>query len=258
MRLSFLGTGTSFGVPVIGCGCAVCRSEDPRNRRRRHALLIEEDGRRLLVDTPPELRLQLVDAEVRQVDAVFLTHPHADHTHGIDDLRVFSFRAERPLPFYVAEEFAEELRTRFSYIWDPDAPPTEGTTLPELDLRTFRDRERIEAAGFGLLPVRLPHGRMGSYGFRAGDLGVLVDAKKVPEDAVEALVGVRVLVVNALWHGHPHPSHFNVEEAVAMGDRLGAEATFLTHMSHRLDHAELEARLPEGVRPAYDGLTVEI
>lgn len=257
MRVTFLGTGTSFGIPVVGCECRVCGSPDPRNRRSRHGLLLRRQGRALLVDTPPELRLQLVDAGARHIDAVFLSHPHADHAHGIDDLRIFGLRSRKPVPLYVAAEYADEVRARFSYIWSPEKR-SKGTTVPDLDLRTFEDRQRLDAGGFSLLPVALPHGGHHSYGFRLDDLAVLVDAKEVPEDAVDLLRDVRVLVVNALWMGNPHPSHMNVEEAVEVSRALGAERTYLTHLSHRVDHADLEARLPDGVRVAHDGLEIEL
>lgn len=257
MKVRFLGTGTSYGVPVVGCGCRVCRSDDPRNRRTRHGILVEENDRRLLVDTPPELREQLVAAGVRQVDAVFLTHTHADHVHGIDDLRIFSLRSERALPVHVSARHVSELRERFAYIWER-AEPSPGTTVPDLELFPFRDREEFSAAGFRVLPVGLPHGNYVSYGFRIGDLAVLVDAKEVPEDAMSLLEGVKVLAVNALWFGNPHPTHFNVEEAVEVARRLGAERTYLTHLTHRLDYRETAERLPEGIVPAHDGLTVEV
>ncbi|MFQ5745904.1 MAG: MBL fold metallo-hydrolase [Gemmatimonadota bacterium] len=258
MKLTFLGTGTSFGVPVVGCDCAVCTSDDPRNRRTRHALLIEREGRRLLVDTPPELRLQLVTAGVRGIDAVYITHPHADHVHGIDDLRAFTVRSGSRLPVHVAAEYADEMRRRFPYFWGPGAGPAPGTTIPELELRTFRDREEPDIPGFRLRAIGFPHGPMRSYGFRIGDLGVIVDAKRVPEDAVSLLEDVPTLVLNALWFGSPHPTHFNVEEAVAVAERLRAGRTFLTHLTHRLEHRDLERRLPPAVRPAWDGLTIDV
>lgn len=258
MKIRFLGTGTSFGIPVVGCRCDVCRSDDPRNRRTRHGLLLEEEGRRLLVDTPPELRLQLVEAGLRRLDAVFLTHTHADHAHGIDDLRIFTLRSERPLPVHVAEEYVGELTDRFGYIFGEDRRPSPGTSVPELDLVPFREGERVEAAGFELAPVAFPHGDFRSYGFRVGGLAVIVDAKAVPESAVDLLRGVDVLVVNALWFGNPHPSHFNVEEAVETARALDADRTYLTHLTHRLDHGELEERLPPSIRPAHDGLEVEL
>ncbi len=258
MKLRFLGTGTSFGVPVVGCGCEVCRSDDPRDRRTRHGLLLRDGGRTVLIDTPPELRLQLLQAGVRTVDGVYLTHPHADHCHGLDDLRIFTLRSERPLRFHVAEEYAGELRRRFGYVWGDGGDPTPGTTVPELELTTFTDRQPVRVGGLELTPVAFPHGSYRSYGFRAGRLGVIVDAKAVPDGAAELFRGVDVLVVNALWFGNPHPNHFNVEEAVETARRLEAGRTYLTHLTHRLSHARLEEELPASIAPAYDGLEVEL
>ncbi len=192
------------------------------------------------------------------MDGVFLSHEHADHTHGIDDLRVFSMRAGAPLPLYVASEFEAELRSRFSYIWDRGSVPNQWSTVPDLDLCLFEDREPIDACGFPLIPIAFPHGVYRSFGFRAGDLAVVVDGKSVPDDAIPLLEGVRALVINALWFGDPHPGHFSIEDAIEVGRRLGAETTYLTHLTHRVVQAELDARLPPGVRAAYDGLTVEV
>jgi len=258
MRLHFLGTGTSFGVPVVGCGCAVCTSANPRNHRTRHGLALESDERVLLVDTPPELRLQLLGAGIDSVDAVFLTHLHADHVHGIDDLRIFTVRGRGPVPMFVPAEHADELRTRFAYIFDTRIRPSPGTTTPRIDLRTVRPGDTVQAAGFDLRVLAFPHGNTRSYGFRVGRLGVIVDGKSIPDAAHSALAGVEVLVINALWWGNPHPTHFNVEEAIATAQDLGAQRTYLTHLTHRLDHDELAARLPETMRPAFDGLVVEI
>ena len=209
------------------------------------------------MDTPPELRLQLLRAGVERLDAVFLSHEHADHTHGIDDLRIFSLRERRPIPFYVAREFDAGIRSRFSYIWG-DAPSQPGSAVPRLDLTLFDDRDVIEPGGLPLQVVALPHGAYRSYGFRVGGLGVLIDAKSVPEDAMEVFAGVDVLVTNALWFGDPHPGHFSMEEAAATARRLGAGRTYITHIAHRTRHEEIEQRLPAGVTPAYDGLVVEL
>ena len=257
MRLRFLGTGTSFGVPVIGCDCPVCGSPDPRNRRTRHALLLTDGPRRLLVDTPPELRLQLVAAGVEALEAVFLSHPHADHLHGIDDLRALSGPGGRRLPFHLAAEHAPELVRRFPYFLGPEAGGQPGTVVPELELLPYADRETFEAAGFRLTVVGFPHGAFRSYGFRCGDLAVIIDGKRIPEDAVPLLSGARTLVINALWHGSPHPTHFNVEEALSAIERLAPERAYLTHLTHRLDHGTLAGELPAGVEPAFDGLELE-
>lgn len=257
MRLRFLGTGTSFGVPVVGCDCATCTSTDPHDRRTRHAVLLESDDRALLVDAPPELRLQLLREGVRDVDAVWFTHAHADHVHGIDDLRVFSGRAG-PLPVYAHASTAAQLRTRFDYIFDATYQPPAGTSRPNLELHTFAAWTPIEIAGFRLLPIEVPHGDQQVFGFRTGALGYITDAKRLDERAVRALRGVDVLVLNALWRGHPHPTHFSVEEAVEAARTVGARQTWLTHLAHRVRHAELAASLPPGIAPAYDGLVVDV
>jgi phosphoribosyl 1,2-cyclic phosphate phosphodiesterase len=259
LRLRFLGTGTSFGIPVVGCRCETCTSTDPRDARTRHAAVIEDSGRALLVDTPPELRLQLVAAGVDRIDAVWFTHAHADHVHGIDDLRVFSARRREPLDAFAGAATCADLRARFSYIFDPDYRVPTGTTRPEIRLHEVDpDAGNVTAAGFELRPFRLPHGGVDVLGFRIGDLGYVTDAKTLPPAATEVLAGVRVLVLNALWFGNPHPTHFNVEEAVEAARRIGAERTFLTHLTHRLKHDALAAALPPGIAPACDGLIVEI
>lgn len=258
MKLTFLGTGTSFGIPVIGCDCRVCTSGDPRDRRTRHGALVGLDLGTLLLDTPPELRLQLVAAGVRRVDAVWFTHVHADHIHGIDDLRIFSLKGGSSVPAFGSPATLEALRSRFPYIFDPDVQPPRGTSKPDIALCPFDPTRPVEILGESFRPLPLPHGDMEVHGFRVGDLGYVTDAKTLPPDVVEHLEGVRVLVLNALWWGHPHPTHFNVEEAVDAARRVGAERTFLTHLTHRVAHAELAEALPPGIEPAYDGLTIEI
>ena len=258
MRLRFLGTGTSFGIPVIGCDCGTCTSDDPRDRRTRHGAILENGERRLLVDAPPELRLQLLDARVRSIDAVWITHCHADHVHGIDDLRAFTVRPPRQLDVWAPADCARVLRTRFDYIFDDAIRPEAGTSKPELRLHELPDEGALELAGLRVEPVPVSHGRMTPVGFRCGALGYVTDAKTVPAASLERLAGVRVLVLNALWHGNPHPTHLNVEEAIDLGRAIGAERTLLTHLTHRVRHDELAASLPAGFEPAYDGLVIDI
>lgn len=258
MRLTFLGTGTSFGVPVVGCRCATCTSPDPRDRRTRHGALLEAPGGTLLVDTPPELRLQLVAAGVERVDAVWFTHVHADHVHGIDDLRVFTVRHRQDLQVWAPDGTGVELFRRFPYIFDPSIRPAAGTTKPEIRLRPLREREEVEIVGETFLPLAVPHGPVSVLGFRTGGLGYITDGKRLPRETLQALKGVEVLVLNALWWGDPHPTHFNVEEAVEAAVEVGARRTFLTHLTHRVRHQELLEQLPEGIEPAHDGLVVEL
>ena len=258
LRLTFLGTGTSFGVPVIGCDCAVCTSDDPRDRRTRHAAMIECAGGRLLIDTPPELRLQLLREEVKRVDSVFLTHLHADHIHGIDDIRIFSTKGKGPVPTYVPDEMKAELVSRFPYIFDDSITVPKGTTKPRIRLHGYREGTPLKLLGEELVPFRVPHGPTDAFGFRIGPLGYVTDAKALPPAARAALEGVDVLVLNALWWGSPHPTHFNVEEAVEVALDVGASQTYLTHLTHRLDYRTLADALPPGIAPAYDGLVVDM
>ena len=258
MKLTFLGTGTSFGIPVVGCDCTVCTSDDPRDRRTRNGALLELPEGQLLIDAPPELRLQLVREGVRSVDAVWFTHMHADHVHGIDDLRVFSARQGEPLPTYVPEEYVSDLQGRFPYIFDPAVLPPAGTTKPEMRLQPIRAHGLERILGADVHPLAVPHGSALVYGFRVGGLGYITDGKRLPPDVAAVLKGVDVLVINALWFGSPHPTHFNVEEALEAARSVRARRTYLIHMTHRLKHAELASRLPNGVEPAYDGLTVEV
>lgn len=257
MRLTFLGTGTSFGVPVIGCGCSTCRSEDPRDRRGRHGALLHLPEGNLLIDTPPELRLQLLAAEVDQVDAVFYTHLHADHLHGIDDVRIFSTRGRGAVPALVPPGQAEVMASRFPYIFDDRITVPKGTTKPRIELATYEAGEPLELLGATLQPFVVPHGSMDVYGFRVGSLGYVTDAKSIPPEARAALDGVEVLVLNALWWGDPHPTHFNMEEAIEVARDIGARRTYLTHLTHRVGYQELRARLPSGIEPAFDGLAVD-
>lgn len=223
----------------------------PRSNRR-------EGGRRILIDTPPELRLQLLRAQVSAIDAVWFTHHHADHTHGVDDLRVFSMHSQAPLAVYAAQPCLEVLESRFDYVFNNLLKPVPGTTRPEGELRPLHPYVEVEIAGIPMTPLPVPHGNIEVYGFRTGDLGYITDAKELPARTLEALKGVRVLVLNALWFGRSHPTHFNVEEAVGVAQEIGAEMTYLTHISHRATHRELEDRLPAGVQAAVDGLTIDI
>lgn len=258
MKLTFLGTGTSFGIPVIGCRCRVCLSDDVRDGRTRHGALLTFDEGRVLVDTPPELRLQLIREGVGSLAAVWFTHPHADHLHGIDDLRIFTSIQQEDLPTYVPEGYEDTLRRRFRYIFDESVTVPEGTVKPEIRLRPYGPDDELEILGRTFHPLRVPHGPLSVFGFRVGGLGYVTDGKSLPPETRRALEGVDVLVLNALWFGDPHPTHFNVEEAVQAARSVGAPRTFLTHLTHQVGHRELLQKLPDGIEPAYDGLELDI
>jgi phosphoribosyl 1,2-cyclic phosphate phosphodiesterase len=257
MRLTFLGTGTSFGVPQIGCDCEVCRSTDPRDKRTRSGAVLEIGGSNILIDTPPELRLQLIASGFSRIDAVVYTHEHADHINGIDDLRIFSVRQRQPLPLFGPGETLERLRASFNYIFDDAVRPYEGTSKPSLTLRETEPDREITIAGARALPLAFPHGHLRVFGYRFGNLAYITDVKSIAEPQRARLRDLDVLVLNALWW-RPHPTHLSISEAIETAQSLGARRTYLTHLTHETGHADLEAKLPAGVFPAYDGLTVEV
>jgi phosphoribosyl 1,2-cyclic phosphate phosphodiesterase len=259
VKLTFLGTGTSFGVPQLGCGCAVCHSRDPRDRRTRVGATVETDeGKVILIDTPPELRLQLVQAEIDRVDAVLFTHDHADHTHGIDDLRAITARRDVHLPMYGSVETLRSIEQKFRYIFDDSIKPLPGTSKPRGRAVVVAPYETVRVAGVDVTAVPVPHGPVVTvFAYRIGPLAYVTDAKSVPDDVLDLLRGARVLVVNALFR-HPHPSHLSLSEALAVAAAVGADRTYLTHLTHENFHDDLEAELPSGVSPAFDGLAVTI
>ncbi len=257
MRLTLLGTGTSFGVPQIGCRCAACTSPDPRDRRTRTAALIETHDARLLIDTPPELRLQLVAAGVDRIDAVLFTHAHADHVHGIDDLRALSMRQRTALPAFASRDTMTELAGKFPYIFDPTFVVPAGATTPELAPHVLEPGVPIAIAGIAVLPLALPHGQQPVLGYRVGPLAYLTDVKTIPDSVIGALQGLDVLVLSALL-SRPHPLHLSISEAVAAAQRVGARRTYFTHLTHEFTHVALAAMLPATIAPAYDGLVIDL
>ncbi len=220
--------------------------------------MVETDGgTNILIDTPPELRLQLIAAGVSRVDAILFTHDHADHVHGIDDIRALSDRNDHPIDMYGPPETMERLARRFAYIFDDSIKALPGTSKPEGRAHPVVAGQTIRIGDVDVLPVAVPHGAATVYGYRIGKLGYITDAKELPDDAVSAFRGVSVLVLNALFRTS-HPTHLSVSEAVAAAKKVGARQTWLTHLTHRTGHEELEAELPAGIAPAFDGLTVQI
>lgn len=251
MEITFLGTGTSNGVPVIGCGCPVCRSTDPRDTRTRSSVVIRVDGQTILIDTTPELRLQALANDVTHIDAVAFTHAHADHVAGFDDLRSFNYLNQASLDAYADELTSALILERFAYAFERPFPFYGGK--PDLRLHTFRGDFKVGQTPFRPFPVG--HGRWTVMGFRIYDLVYLTDAKVVPDSSIDIMRGADVLVINGLRE-RPHPVHLSIPEALEIIAEVRPRRAYLTHLSHDVGHAEWSAKLPDGVELAYDGLTV--
>ncbi len=249
-----LGTGTSHGVPMIGCKCGTCTSTDPRDNRTRASILITSpDGSSVLVDTTPDLRSQALAHDVRRVDAIVYTHSHADHVMGLDDVRRFNVLQKSSIPCYADERTLRDLRRIYAYIFDPDTP--RGGGIPQVVLSRVMGEFCVGAATF--VPVPLMHGSRVILGYRVGSFAYLTDCSAIPDASWPLLRGVRTLILDALRE-RPHPTHLSVDEALAVVERVAPERAYFTHMCHDLPHAATCARLPAGVELAYDGLTFEI
>lgn len=251
MRLIILGCGTSTGVPLIGCHCGVCASTDARNRRTRSSILIEDSGKFILVDTATDLREQALANGIARIDAVLYTHPHADHIHGIDDLRSFNMVQGYAIPCYGNAPTIERIRAMFNYIFREDA--NDGW---KPDLTTTVIDGPFELFGVRITPVPIRHGAMSIYGWRVGNAAYLTDCSGIPRESLELLKGVEVLIVGAL-RNKPHPAHFTVQQAVEAAAAIRPLRTILTHMGHDVDYVKVSAELPAGVELAYDGMVVE-
>jgi phosphoribosyl 1,2-cyclic phosphate phosphodiesterase len=239
---------------MIGCDCEVCTSGDPRDTRFRPSIYVEmDDGLRVLVDTTPDLRTQALRHGVRQVNAILFTHAHADHVMGLDEVRRYNALSRKPMPVYADARTLEALRRTFSYIFEPDAP--RGGGVPDLRLWTIGGRFSLGRQE--VVPVPLRHGPWAILGFRFGPFAYLTDCNGIPESSFGLLEGVDSVVLDALRR-RPHPTHFTVDEAVAVARRIGARRTYFTHMSHDLGHAATCASLPEGMALAHDGLVLDI
>jgi phosphoribosyl 1,2-cyclic phosphate phosphodiesterase len=253
VRVTFLGTGTSHGVPMIGCDCAVCRSSDPRDTRLRPSIVVQTGSTTVLVDAGPDLRMQALRHDLRHVDAIVFTHGHADHILGMDDVRRFNWIMKAPMPCYADARTREDIRKTFHYVFDPSTP--KGGGLPSLDLRAIDGPFAI--ADVAVQPVPLWHGERRILGFRFGGFAYLTDCSGIDDEAWPLLTGVDTVVIDALRE-EPHPTHFSLGQAIAAGRRIGARETLFTHMCHHLPHEATNARLPAGMRLAYDGLTLEL
>ena len=253
-ELIFLGTGTSQGIPVIGCECEVCRSEDPRDKRSRSSVHFTFNGLGIQIDTGPDFRTQMLREGLHQVDAVLFTHEHQDHIAGLDDVRPMIFRTKKAMPLFGQERVIARIKKAFHYAFEeqpyPGAPKFDVHSIDELDTLT------IGNVDVQLIPVN--HGQLPILGYRIGDMGYLTDVKTVPDNSIEKLQGLKTLVFDALHH-NPHQSHCTLEEAVEWAKIIDADYTYLIHLSHHMGtHEQTEAQLPDGIHIAYDGLRLPV
>ncbi len=252
MKLTFLGTGTSTGVPTLTCECRVCTSSDPRDKRTRPSILLEYDGRVVVIDTTPDFRQQALRAQIRRLDAVIFTHDHADHIFGLDDVRVFYFRQNVPIPIYADSRTMESIRRIYRYIFDQSYSYG---GLAKLDPQLIDGP--FDLWGERLIPVPVVHGDLPILGFRFGNAAYVTDFSTIPEATLPLLENLDVLVLDALRH-KPHPTHSSVEQSLGLVERLKPRRAFFTHIAHELGHAETNAGLPAHVRLAYDGLVLNV
>ncbi|NOK59557.1 MAG: MBL fold metallo-hydrolase [Chloroflexi bacterium AL-W] len=254
MRLTFLGTGTSTGVPVIGCMCDVCTSSNPRNKRLRTSALLEVAGLTILIDAGPDLRQQALAVGMSHLDAVLITHTHADHIAGLDDIRPLNFRQKAAIPLYGTRPTLYDIQKRFDYAF---ANLSEGSTRPSLELTEINPTEPFMIGSVTIRPLPIQHGTWAITGYQIGRLGYVTDANVIPPESQEHLRNLDVLVLNAL-RAEPHPTHFSIAEAVDIITNLNPRRAFLVHMNHQVDYATTNCTLPEHIQLAYDGQVVDI
>jgi phosphoribosyl 1,2-cyclic phosphate phosphodiesterase len=253
LRITFLGTGTSQGIPVITCGCEVCRSDDPRDNRLRVSILMETGDKTIVIDSGPDFRYQMLRAKVKDLDAIVYTHEHKDHVAGLDDIRPFNYMLRKNIDIYATTQVQQALKREFSYIFAEIVYP--GT--PKINVHTIGN-ENFKIGKTEFVPLDIMHYKLPILGYRIGDFTYLTDVKTVPQSTINKIRGTKILVVNALQR-EEHISHFTLAEALAFAAEIGAETTYFTHISHNLGkHADVEKELPSNIRLAYDGLSIEI
>lgn len=254
MKITFLGTGTSQGVPVIACNCEVCTSTDKRNNRLRTSILIETEDKTIVVDSGPDFRYQLLREKVKDLDAVLFTHEHKDHIAGLDDIRPFNYLLHKVIDVYATERVQAALKREFYYIF----AETKYHGLPQINLHMVNNGEAFQIGKNTIIPFEVMHHLLPITGYRIGDFTYITDAKTISAESFEKIAGTKILVLNALQK-EPHISHFTLSEAIAFAQKVGAETTYLTHISHNLGlHDVVEKDLPSNIKLAYDGLTIQL
>ncbi len=253
-ELVLLGTGTSVGIPIVGCRCNICTSDNPKNNRTRSGVYITTPNGNFLIDTSPELRIQLIRENVEKVHAAIFTHAHADHIFGLDDLRIFGFRLNQEIELFCEPNVEQQLRESFSYAFVDPATLSHHFAIPRLSFESI-STEPFEVLGQEIIPIRLFHGKLPVLGFRINNVAFCTDVSFIPDESWPLLEGLDILILDAL-RNHPHPTHFSVKQALEVVDKVQPKKAYFTHISHSLEHEETNATLPEHVNLAYDGLRI--
>ena len=253
MKVTFLGTGTSQGIPVIGCQCPVCQSTDPRDQRLRVSVQIEINDKTIVIDIGPDFRQQMLRAGTDKIDAILITHAHSDHIAGLDDVRPFNFKYEMDMPIYTTPNVQEALKTRFPYIFEATYPG-----VPRIALHSIQKEKPFAIDGIEIIPIEIHHGKLPILGFRIGNFAYLTDFRTIDDEEFEKLIGVQTLVVSALQQ-EQHHSHATLEESIELVNRLQVPQAYFTHLSHKMGtHQATELLLPKHIRIAYDELVLEL
>ncbi len=252
MKIVFMGTGTSIGIPVPGCECNVCKSDNPKNKRNRPSLMIIHNNCNIIIDTPQEFRIQLIRENVKNIEAILYTHHHADHLLGLDDIRYYNVKYKRSIPIYANKETIKHIKTVFSYIF---SPVQIGGGVPQIEINEVKGK--FSVCGIDFEPLKVMHGKLSILGYKWGKMAYITDASLLPEETIDAIMNLDILIINALKY-KKHPTHFNVEEALDIIEKVKPKKAYLTHLSHDLEHEKLQSELPANVFVAWDGLSLKI
>ena len=253
IKVTFLGTGTSLGVPIIGCECDVCTSNNPKDKRLRSSVMVETQGQSILIDCGPDFRTQMLREKITRIDGILITHEHRDHIAGLDDIRAFNYLQNRAIPIYAEKQVLDAVKLEFSYAFSE----TRYKGAPKIDIKEVAT-EVFNIGDVQIMPIRVFHASMPILGFRIGDFAYITDSNKISEFEMQKLVGVKVMVLNALRY-KPHFSHFTVDEAIEVINKISPDKAYLTHLSHFIGKIdETNKKLPDRINLAYDGLVVDI